>query len=135
VLILIQRHLLRRTFSFRVFSYDAHFRSEHSENTLVKLVKKVKLFSAFSCYAYFHSAPSPRTHIFIPRLLLRRTFSFRAFSYGLHFHSALSPYTLIFYNLNKEISFHLYAFPAILWGRCVWMQEGVGWSDVVSDRK
>jgi hypothetical protein len=46
------RPLLRRSFSFSVFSYDVHFQS----------------------------APSPMAHIFITRLLLRRLFSFRAFS-------------------------------------------------------
>ena len=52
VLIFILRLLLRRTFSFHAFSYNANF----------------------------HSPPSPTTLIFIPRLLLQRLFSFPALS-------------------------------------------------------
>ena len=65
---LTARLLLRRKFSFRAFSYDA----------------------------YFRSAPSPMTLIFIPRLLLWRTFFFRAFSYDVYFCSGPSPTTPIF---------------------------------------
>ncbi len=65
--------------------------------------------------AHFHSAPSPMTHIFIPRLLLWRTFSFRAFSHDAHFHSAPSPMTHIFIPrllLWRTFSFHLISFYA-----------------------
>jgi hypothetical protein len=44
---------------------------------------------------YFHSAPSPTMHIFIPRLLLRRLISFPALSYYAYFRFAHSPNTLI----------------------------------------
>ena len=53
-------------------------------------------FGALGECAYFHSAPSPTTHIFSPRLLLQRLFSFPAFSYGAYFHSPPSPIALIF---------------------------------------
>ncbi len=57
-----------RLFSFRAFSYDAHF----------------------------HSTPSLITPIFIPRLLLRHLFSFPAFSYDAYYHSLPTPIALVF---------------------------------------
>jgi hypothetical protein len=53
-------------------------------------------FAVFFYDAYFHSAHSPMTHIFIQRILLMRQFSFRAFSYDAYFHYASSPTTLTF---------------------------------------
>ena len=57
-LIFILRLLLRRTFSFHAFSYNA----------------------------YFHSPPSATAPIFIPRPLLLRVFFIRAFSKCAYFH-------------------------------------------------
>ncbi len=64
-LIFILRLLLRRTFSFLAFSYNA----------------------------YFHFPPSPMTLIFIPHLLLWRLFSFPTLSYCAYFYFAQKPNT------------------------------------------
>jgi hypothetical protein len=58
----------------------------------------MRLFSyhAFSYDVHFHSAPSLKMPIFIPRLLLRHLFSFPPFSYDAYFHAPPSPTALIF---------------------------------------
>ncbi len=77
-----------RLFSFRAFSYHAHF---HSTPSLITPI----FIPAFSYDTYFHSPPSPTTLIFIPRLLLRHLFSFAAFSYGAYYQSPPTPIALV----------------------------------------
>ncbi len=85
-----------RSFSFRAYSYGAHFHFTPSPMThiFVPCIRRILWWSWWKRSS--DSAHSLYTLIFILRLLLGRTFSFHFFSYDAHFPSAPSPTAHIF---------------------------------------
>ncbi len=69
--------------------YGVHFHYEPSPNAPIFFPRIQRKLCQENCTGIF--PPSPMTLIFIPRLLLRRSFSLFAFSYSVYFHSMYSP--------------------------------------------